>query len=1112
MNACPTCAGDLPDGARFCPACGTALPAARAAVSERKDVTTLFVDVAGFTALTERADPEDVDASLRAFYDIARRTIERFGGVVEKFIGDAVVGVFGVPVVHEDDAERGVRAALDVVANMSAVPTVAGERLLVRAGVNTGPALVRPNVLPSSGEGMLVGDAVNTAARLLAAAEPGQVVVGEATQRLSSRAIRYDALSPLELKGKAEPVRAWRARGPIGRRGIVGGGAPLTPTVGREVELGILNGLFDKARASSSPHFALVVGEAGIGKSRLVQEFFRLVDERPGFLCTWRQGRCPPYGEGLAFWALREIVSAHAGIESDDSPRQIEEKLRQAVGVDADDDWLVSRLRPLVGLPAPQTDRDENFAAWVRLFEGIARFRPTVLVIEDLHWASAETVAFLSHLRRTAHDVPLLVITTLRPEFLEGRTDSSPESGRLTRLDVGALSRDESVRLAAALQGPSPRPGLAELVADRCGGNPLFAEELVRHEASGGDDAHAPDSIKVLLAARLDTLPAEQKALLADASVVGQAFAADLVAALGDRGDAEVELALKELTAREFVRPRQEAAQPGHGEYDFWHALTRDVAYEQLPRSLRARKHAAVGRWLETAAGPSSEDVSELLAYHYSTALDLARSAGEDALAEEMRSPTVESLSVAGERALALDVVTAERYFRRSVEEAPPDGEKRARLLVAWAEALTQCGSLPEARRAYEEGIAAYQAAGRPQRAAVAMMRLASALYWQDGHVATELREEATALLKGAQASPELAHVLEESAVQYSRDYDNERAVEAADEALTMSADLGLPIPIRALSYRGCSRVELGDEGGLADLRAADRHARQNGLGLDADIAGYLLADALFPIRGPRASLAARRNGLRYAKRRGNRLSTLWFEEGCVQDLFHCARWDEAEARIAELEPVLEAQGHALDLLEVRAPKALILLHRGHPDLAAPVAEWCVEQTQNSGIMFAMKTLLAAVRLAQQDQETALTLLRDVERESRTRRGAQNLAFALTLAVRTSALAGDEDLARRLVEEDPLGRALEAHTRVALQALLAERRGDPDTAEPHYAEAAARWRGFGTPWEEALALAGRGRCLLSLQRRDEAGPVLTRARAIFMRLDAKDELAALPSA
>ena len=477
MSACPSCGAEPPDGARFCPSCGALLADRPAVSTERKLVTTLFADIVGFTSLNERFDPEDVDAALRAYFTMARETIARFGGVVEKYIGDAVAGVFGAPLAHEDDPERAVRAALAITDGMASLPRIGGQPLLVRVGVNTGRSLVRLGVNPALGEGMQVGDAVNTTARLLAAAAPMSVVVGDATRALSARAIDYEELPPFAVKGKSQPVKAWLARSTAARRGADFDRTTATPMVGREVELGVLNGLFDKALASSTPQYALVIGEAGIGKSRLLHEFGRQLDRRPDLMCTWRQGSSPAYGDGLAYWALGEIVAAHAGILQSDEPSVVESKLVRALGGEGRDEWLVSRVRPLVGLPSPPADREESFAAWLRFLLGLARERPTVLVFEDVHWASEATLAFLGYAVRHASHAPLLAIATARPEFGEAHARLAGFEA-VHSIELKCLDADESARLVAELPGADSVPGIRELAVARCGGNPLFTEEL----------------------------------------------------------------------------------------------------------------------------------------------------------------------------------------------------------------------------------------------------------------------------------------------------------------------------------------------------------------------------------------------------------------------------------------------------------------------------------------------------------------------------------------------------------------------------------------------------------------------------------------------------------
>ena len=398
--------------------------------------------------MSEGADPEDVDAILRRYHAAARRVIESHGGTVEKFIGDAVVGVFGVPAVHEDDPERAVRAALRILEALEGMTRPDGSPLEARVGVNTGEALVRLDVLPGSGEGFLTGDSVNTSARLQSSAPTMGVVVGALTQQLTSRVIVYERLEPVTVKGKRRPLEVWLARRPVARTAspAIDGG---TRFVGRSVELSYLTALLEKAADSSSPQVALIVGDAGIGKSRLVAELLAHVDSSPR-LVTWRQGRCPPYGEGITFWALAEILKAHAGIlETDDRPA-VETKLEEVLPEGEDRPWLRQRLRALLGLETTEADQEENFTAWLRFLEDLAAPRPAVLVLEDLHWADQALLDFLEFFALHVTHVPLMIVATARPELFE-RRPSFAAGVRINRIALEPLSQDETEELVASV-------------------------------------------------------------------------------------------------------------------------------------------------------------------------------------------------------------------------------------------------------------------------------------------------------------------------------------------------------------------------------------------------------------------------------------------------------------------------------------------------------------------------------------------------------------------------------------------------------------------------------------------------------------------------------------
>jgi class 3 adenylate cyclase/predicted ATPase len=723
VGVCPSCGHRKQAGAKFCSECGAALASAEApAYEERKVVTVLFADLVGFTSRAEQLDPEDVRAVLSPFYARLRAELERFGGTVEKFIGDAVMALFGAPVSHEDDPERAVRAAL-------AIRDWAREedQIQVRLAVHTGEALILIGARPAQGEGMAAGDVVNTAARLQAAAPVNGVLVGERTFRATRAVIEYREAAPVAAKGKREPVPVWEAVQARARLGMDVPHRARTALVGRDRELGVLRDVLARVRAERTPQLVTLVGVPGIGKSRLVFELWRVAEAEPD-LIWWRQGRSLPYGEGVSFWALAEMVKAQAGILEDDAPGEAGAKLAAmaagVLGSMPEADWVARHLGALVGLggngASAGGDRSEAFAAWRQFFEALAEARPLVLVFEDLHWADDGLLDFVDYLADWAGGVPLLVVGTARPELLARRPGWGGGKPNALTLSLAPLSEQDTARLIGSLLGgPVLEAGQHAVLLAQADGNPLYAEQYAQMlaEQGPGQQPPVPESIQGIIAARLDLLAPEEKRLLQGAAVIGKVFWPGAVAALGggaDRGD--LEGYLHRLERKQFVRRERRSSVAGETQYAFAHVLVLDVAYGQILRGARADQHAAAAGWIESLG--RAEDHAETLAHHYLSALDLARGAGRDTAG--LAPPARIALQAAGDRAVALNAFTsAAGYYREALALWPGDAhQQRAGLLRLLGAALHEAGELNQAEAVLAEGSRVAAAAGAAALAA----------------------------------------------------------------------------------------------------------------------------------------------------------------------------------------------------------------------------------------------------------------------------------------------------------------------------------------------------------------------------------------------------------
>jgi class 3 adenylate cyclase len=933
---CPNCGHENEPGAKFCSECGTALQETRPAPrAERKVVTVLFADLVGFTGRAERLDPEDVQAVLAPYHERLRYELERWGGTVEKFIGDAVMALFGAPVAGESDPERAIRAALAIR------DWIAEEgKLQVRIGVNTGEALVNLTARPESGEGMAAGDVVNTAARLQAAAPINGILVGETTYRATQQTIDFGEQRTVEAKGKEEPLPVWEVAQARASFGVDLAQQSRAPLVGRERELEQLTAALVRTREQRSPELVTLVGVPGIGKSRLVTELFGWI-ETSGVLTYFRQGRSLPYGEGVSYWALAEMVKAHTGILETDGADEADAKLSRALDglISEDVEWVRSHLRPLVGQATELAggSREEAFAAWRRFFEALAEHHPLVLVFEDVQWADEGLLDFIDHLADWVRDVPMLILCTARLELLERRPAWGGGKVNAATIALARLSDDETAKLISTL---SERPLLAAetqaALLERAGGNPLYAEQYVRMlaEREGVEDLPLPETVQGIIAARLDGLPPEEKALLQDAAVLGKVFWLGALSA--------TELQLNALQQKEFVQRARRSSVEGETEFSFKHLLVRDVAYGQIPRAERAEKHRRAAEWIESLGRP--EDHAEMVAHHYLSALELARAAGQDVGTIAPRARI--ALREAGDRATTLNALEpAERYYTEALALAPEEEHERIELLfrvgrVRYFRDWSGAEELEEARDGF-------LAAGDREAAAEAALMLAD-LIWNQGNREGMTRhlDDARALVAGTPASRIHARVLTEVSRYEMLADRNESSIQVGREALQMAEQLGLDeIRAHALNNIGGARAAAGDPDGIEDLEESVALATR--LNSIADmIRGYNNLGAINLVFG---RLERAQTGVleshRLAMHYGHHGFARWASGGpLLGEPLQRGRWDEVVAGADSF--LADVGGARYQSASAYCFRGLVRLGRADPEGAASDAERAVESAR----------------------------------------------------------------------------------------------------------------------------------------------------------------------
>jgi predicted ATPase/class 3 adenylate cyclase len=928
---CASCGAANSPGMKFCGECGSPLlpgvtrpptveiPTRSASPeAERRLVSVLFADLVGFTTLSERRDPEEVRDLLTRYFDTCRTLVERYGGTVEKFIGDAVMAVWGTPTAQEDDAERAVRTALDLTQAVAALGAEVGAPdLEARAGVLTGEAAV---TVGADAQGMVMGDLVNTASRVQAVAEPGTVLVGEATRRATEAAVIYQDAGSHELKGKSEPTTLYCAvRVIAGRGGALRSAGLEAPFVGRERELRLVKELFHTAGDEGKAHLVSVTGIAGIGKSRLSWEFFKYID---GLAATayWHRGRCLAYGEGVTYWALAEMIRGRAEILEAEEASTAGSKLHAAVERYVSDpeerSWVEPRLAHILGLEERSSrDREDLFAAARLFFERLSDRYPTILVFEDMQWAEPALVDFVEYLLDWSRNHPLFVLALARPELAERHPGWASGKRNFTSLFLESLSPQAMDELLSGLAPGLPEE-LRSRILERAEGVPLYAVETVRMLIDRGllvreqnqyrpvgpvEDLEVPETLHALIAARLDGLSQEERRLLQDAAVLGKTFSMQGLAALTGSSPDSLDAQLASLVRKEVLSQHADPRSPERGQFGFLQDLVRRVAYETMSKKERKARHLAAADFLQEASGHDEDEVVEVVAAHL---LDAIRAQPEAPEAAAIRTRALDALARAGRRAGSLGATEeARRYYERAAE-LTEDGTQRADLLEHAGIMARRSGRSDDALAHYEEAIRLFEEAGQTHPAARVSARIGEILWDRDQlDQGVERLEASFSILSGEEADADFAVLAAELARFHFFRGDLERSLDRVDRALEVAEALWLPETIsqalntKHLVLKGRDRHE--------EAQAVLKHALEIAVENDAPQAALR---AYINLSNMMAELDRSDDGLQYqsagialARRVGNRWQE-WFLLGhLTQNRYARGEWEEAIATAAEI-------------------------------------------------------------------------------------------------------------------------------------------------------------------------------------------------------------------
>jgi class 3 adenylate cyclase/tetratricopeptide (TPR) repeat protein len=1100
----------------------TAKPEAPAA--ERRLVSVLFADLVGFTALSESRDPEDVRELLSRYFEEARRLIERYGGTIEKFIGDAVMAVWGTPVAQEDDAERAVRAALALIDAITALGQEVGANgLQARAGVLTGEAAV---TLDAEGQGMVAGDLVNTASRIQSAASPGAVLVGEATRRASEAAIAYEDAGAHEMKGKSEPLQLWRAtRIVAGVGGALRSAGLEAPFVGRDRELRTIKELFHGAADDGKAHLVSIVGVAGIGKSRLGWEYYKYSDGL-SMVFRWHRGRCLAYGEGVTYWALAEMVRGRAeileGEDSQSAQRKLRAAVEQYVSEPEERKWVEPRLAHLIGLEERTArDREDLFAGWRLFFERMSEDSPVVMSFEDMQWADAALLDFIEYLLEWSRNRPIFIMTQARPDLLERRPDWGRKRSATT-LYLEPLTADAMHQLLAGLV-PGLPDELSKRILDRAEGVPLYAVETVRMLLDRGllvqegntyrpagtiESLDVPETLHALIAARLDGLDQVERRLLQDASVLGKTFTQDGLAALMSEPEERLEPLLTSLVRKEVLGIQADPRSPERGQYGFLQDLVQRVAYETVSRRDRKAKHLAAARLLQATWAADDDDVIEVVASHY---LEAFRAVPDAPDAAEVKQKAARMLARAGERAASLaSSLQAQHYFEQAVELVD-DPLTKAELheragQMAWAAGLSS-----EARSHFEQAMSAFGSIGLTHPAARVSARLGE-ITWQEGRIeeAVAQMEEAFAVLSREEHDADLAALAAQLGRLLYFSGRTEEAQERIEYALDIAEALRLPETLsQALNTKG---LILGTHGRFEEGTLLIRHALE--IALDNDLSSAALraygnvgALASWQDRIPEVMEWVEAQ-LAYARKVGDRLYEISAITGPIPDMIYVGRWDEALAAAQQSGPLGDLpQGALISVLSA----AIVSVHRGELDEARHLLDLGSGLESSHDVQ--NRTVYQVARSPLLRAEGRLEEALAAGEEAWGARGEiglqhQPVKEGLMEALEAAFGLGDMEKAERLLGEIQALRPGELTPYPQAQgarfgARLAAARGENDRVETGFVAAETQFRTLSFPFHLALTLLEHGEWLVAQGRGEEAMSLLDEAREIFERLRAR---------